>query len=230
MLLYSMKALNYHASKKHHQLKFCDYKKQNQFFFNNKRIFIGRTLEVGHRIEVQNQTLESCGKDKNQDSFRFLSLRNSQVWLSSTFPSADSGKSQRCLLKSQILGREKLAHKEKKENKSWSRITYLPHWSRSGSNSRRRTGSRKAFQEDKNNICYSYENISQGLRLWRRHLNGLVNVLMVIILISYHVEEPIIQVRFQSLHLIHSFMICIYSNIEDLSCQILLRNRVIKMN
>lgn len=118
MLLYSMKALNYHASKKHHQLKFCDYKKQNQFFFNNKRIFIGRTLEVGHRIEVQNQTLESCGKDKNQDSFRFLSLRNSQVWLSSTFPSADSGKSQRCLLNSQILGREKLAHKEKKKTKA----------------------------------------------------------------------------------------------------------------
>lgn len=92
MLPYSVIALNYHASKKYHQLKFCDYKKQTQFFFNNERGFIGRTLEVGYRIEVLNQILESFGKDRNQDGFRFLSLTSSQIWLASMFPSGSNSK------------------------------------------------------------------------------------------------------------------------------------------
>ena len=93
MLPYSVIVLNYHASKKYHQLKFCDYKKQTQFFFNNKRRFIGRTLEVGYRIEVLNQILESFGKDKNQDGFRFLSLTSSQMWLAITSSGSDSKRS-----------------------------------------------------------------------------------------------------------------------------------------
>lgn len=92
MLPYSVIALNYHASKKYHQLKFCDYKKQTQFFLNNKRGFIGRTLVVGYRIEVLKQILESFGKDKNQDGSRFLSLTSSQIWLASMFPSGNDSK------------------------------------------------------------------------------------------------------------------------------------------